>query len=367
MSNFNPSNYLNEIINSNLEANIDNEILVKFLKKLANKIEKHRGVYAVLITLCLYKIENPDQDIRYHKKDLENGFSGRTYDTKFVTPILKKNGLPSMAESGWLTRSLEQQHPYNLKFPGKISGTEVKESFLNIINIFQKKPEYCRDILIYLINEGKKIKEKNFIDIIKINKENSYTIQEIIVCLKLFIFKEYNASGGSKIPVICIYTLMELICGEVERYKDSVMKPLGFHTTSDKTSKSAGDIEIFKSNKCYEAFEIKLEHAVNDHMIRIAYDKIKAFNPQRYFILTTANVDEKLYGENKLIKEVRKQHGCEIIVKNFFDVFEKYIILLKDLNLFTNLFTQNILADKELKIIHKNYWKKILEEKLVCQ
>ena len=49
------------------------------------------------------KIHDPNQDIRNHKVELKNGFSGRTYDTKFITPILKKNQLPSMAESAYLT------------------------------------------------------------------------------------------------------------------------------------------------------------------------------------------------------------------------------------------------------------------------
>ena len=39
--------------------------------------------------------------------ELENGFSGRSFDKKIVTPTLRKLKLPCMAESGWLTRSLE--------------------------------------------------------------------------------------------------------------------------------------------------------------------------------------------------------------------------------------------------------------------
>ena len=58
-----------------------------------------KGVWTVLITLLFYKILNPHQDIRCHKVELKNGFSGRTFDTKFVTPTLRKLKLPCMAES----------------------------------------------------------------------------------------------------------------------------------------------------------------------------------------------------------------------------------------------------------------------------
>lgn len=39
-----------------------------------------------------------------------------------------------MKESGWLTRSLEQNIPYELDFPGKIQNKNVKVAFLNILN-----------------------------------------------------------------------------------------------------------------------------------------------------------------------------------------------------------------------------------------
>lgn len=39
-----------------------------------------------------------------------------------------------MKESGWLTRSLEQNIPYELDFLGKIQNKNVKAAFLNILN-----------------------------------------------------------------------------------------------------------------------------------------------------------------------------------------------------------------------------------------
>ncbi len=66
---------------------------------------------------------------------MQNGYSGRSFDTKYVTPFLRKYEFPSMSESGWLTRSLEQPYPYILDYKGKISPKEVAEAFLLILNL----------------------------------------------------------------------------------------------------------------------------------------------------------------------------------------------------------------------------------------
>lgn len=100
---------------------------------------KQKGVYTVLITLLTHKSLFPQQDVRFHQENLPNGFSGRTIDTRYITPTLRSLGLPSMSESGWLTRSLEQPFPYNMQYQGKISGKGIKSAFLNILEFLEEK------------------------------------------------------------------------------------------------------------------------------------------------------------------------------------------------------------------------------------
>src|SRR5208283_3620692 len=85
-----------------------------------------------------HKIFNPAQDVRYHQDGMPGGYSGRSVDTKYVTPFLKKVKFPSMAESGWLTRSLEQSHAYDFSYPGKIE-MELKKAFLTILDDVEAK------------------------------------------------------------------------------------------------------------------------------------------------------------------------------------------------------------------------------------
>lgn len=79
---------------------------------IVTNAETQKGAMTVIATGLIYKYYYPEQDVRYHKASMKKGYSGRSFDTKYVTPFLAHEGFPSMAESGWLTRSLEQHFPY---------------------------------------------------------------------------------------------------------------------------------------------------------------------------------------------------------------------------------------------------------------
>lgn len=120
-----------------------------YVEQIVERSESNKGLVAVITTLLVHKILNPAQDIRYHQAQLENGFAGRGIDQAYITPFMKKVKFPSMAESGWLTRSLEQPHPYDLFYPGKIRPDSIKKAFLNIIDQVQNKDVDPEIVLIY--------------------------------------------------------------------------------------------------------------------------------------------------------------------------------------------------------------------------
>lgn len=78
----------NKAISYDNSVIIDKEIL-KDIIVIANKSYSQKGVFTVLITLSIYKILHPEQDIRNHQISMENGFSGRSIDTKLL--LLSKN------------------------------------------------------------------------------------------------------------------------------------------------------------------------------------------------------------------------------------------------------------------------------------
>ncbi|MEK7433449.1 MAG: hypothetical protein AABZ74_09980 [Cyanobacteriota bacterium] len=340
-----------------------NEIILDDIDTISKKSFVQKGVFTVLVTLFIYKIFNKNQDIRKHQSQIEGGFSGRTIDYKYITPTLKEIGLPSMAESGWLTRSLEQPYPYNLDYNGKISDKNVKKSFLNLINSVEEDLISPEEILILIFKNITEIQKKDKIKIKPINNPEILTIDKIIELLdKQFSYK-YDTFGGSKLPVIAFYSIYKILINEISRYNSCSLGNLSSHTASDKTSKSSGDIEIFRNGKLFESIEIKLDKEIDSNILRIAKEKIVKFNPERYYILSYYGISKNHKEEIlKIIDDVKLIHGCQIIVNGVLPSLKYYLRLLSKLEDFFNIYSNLIEIDKELKAIHKKQFIKFIEE-----
>ncbi len=364
MTNINPKQILLDIYqNTNDVNNIQiDEQTKNQLNYILERISKNKAVYTVLITLSLYKYLYPNQDIRQHKIELPNGFSGRNFDFKYVTPTLKELGLPAMAESGWLTRSLEQAYPYDMNFNGKITPQELKPAFLNTVAYIQKGKNQAYDILRILLNGGIQFKQANQINIQKLDTQEIH-IYQIIELLRQHFEFNYKTHGGSKLPVIAFYAIYHILMNELERFKNCILGELGSHTASDRTSKSGGDIEIFKNNQLFEALEIKLDKAPNAHMIRIAYEKINKFSINRYYILSGLPIQEyEIKKVNDLIDEIQNEHGCQLIVNGLYPSLKYYLRLISEPKLFLNQYIELVERDTELQIIHKEKLQELLSE-----
>jgi len=153
-----PNYFLQEIYDKAIEKlGSSNEISSKldgvicnYLNDIIEKSESAKGVITVIITSIVYKRLHPETDIRNHQTSIPNGYSGRTFDTKYITPFLREKQFPSMAESGWLTRSLEQKKPYTKNYSGAIRPESLKSAFLNTIDFIQNGNN-LDEVLIFLL------------------------------------------------------------------------------------------------------------------------------------------------------------------------------------------------------------------------
>jgi DNA (cytosine-5)-methyltransferase 1 len=339
------------------EANLNN------IKILAEKCLTQKGVYTVFITLLIYKVLHPKQDIRKHQTQIKGGFSGRMIDTQFITPTLKALNLPSMAESGWLTRSLEQPYPYKLNYVGKISNKIVKKSFLELLDAIENNALNPQKVLTILLYEVIEVQKNNTIIITPLKDPENLTILYLINILDIQFSKKYNIFGGSKLPVLAFYAIYKLLINEVKRYKDCTLKTLGSHTASDKTSKSAGDIEVYEKNILFEVIEIKLDKEINANIIRIAQEKIIKYNPKRYYIFSYIGINEdEKYEINKVINDIKKNHGCQVVINGIIPTLKYYFRLISNIADFVNIYSKLIQIDTELKLTHKKTWNKLILE-----
>ncbi|MEC4805530.1 MAG: hypothetical protein SAJ12_11845 [Jaaginema sp. PMC 1079.18] len=349
-------------LSSSKQQNIENSIsqsIVNHIAKIASKCFSQKGVYTVLITLLVHKILYPDQDIRYHQTKLENGFSGRSIDTQYITPTLKQLGLPAMAESGWLTRSLEQPYPYTLDYEGRISDRQVKQAFLEITNYVQvENPQAAESILLLLL---KQVIEQNIeIEIAPIDKLETCEVSEIITALKQHFDFKYGVSGGSKLPVLAFHAIFTILIKELKRYENCTLSDVNHHTASDRTSQTAGDLEIFNAEgNLLEAIEIKKDRKIDESVIIEVRKKIYRHNPQRYYVFSSGKIAENAIAP--YLKEIQNTHGCEVIVNGIIPTLKYYLRLIVSQQDFLEEYSKLVQQDKDLKPIHKTKWIEIIE------
>ena len=344
-----------------------NKEQLKLVKNITDNEETSKGVYTALFSSLTYKCLNENQDIRYHKIELENGYSGRSFDTKYVTPFLKsKQFYGAMKESGWLTRSIEQPHPFTLDFPGRINNKDVKNSFLQILNDVEEKKVPAINYLKRIIKESLINKEKKAVKIINpINRESKLNINEIIDLLKQHFYYKYSSRGASILPVIALHSIYKCIIYELKRFEGKYLEELNSHNSSDRSSKEAGDIVVktHVGDKLYEVVEVKFDIKPDLIMVEDAYNKIRETGIQRYYILSTVHADEE--EQEKImnrIGEIKEEHGCEIIVNGVFDTLKYYLRLLDNTDEFIYNYITALEKNTELNYEHKIAWNRILKE-----
>lgn len=366
-----PSQYLENIYNKAqalVESDPSDVTAQQFnwIKTVVDKEENLKGVYTVLVSSLTYKALNNNQDVRYHKVELPNGYSGRSFDTKVVTPFLKsKKFFGAMKESGWLTRSLEQLHAFTLDFPGRINNAAVKSAFLNILNDVEENGANAEDYLTNIFRLSIIEKAKKTVTLVNpVEAEASLNIEQIINYLERHFYYGYSTRGASILPVVAFYSMYECIIDEIGRYKNKKLDKLASHTSCDRSSKATGDIVIREknTNEIYEAVEIKFDITPDVIMINDAYEKFKTEHIQRYYVLSTAHADdEETLKINEEIIRIREEHGCQVIVNGIFPSLKYYLRLLENTDKFMTRYVYNLQENPELDFEHKIAWNRILE------
>lgn len=333
---------------------------------ISEKEETFKGVYTVTVTSLVYKCLHPDQDIRLHQANMDNGYSGRSFDTKYITPFLKqKKFFGAMKESGWLTRSLEQNLPYDLDYPGKINSKKVKTSFLNILNDVEVNNANPKEYLLKIFFNSISLKEKKAVKLINpIVSESSIDINTIMELLNRHFYYKYKSRGASILPVVALYSVYECIVEELRRFKGKKLQKLASHTSSDRSSGNTGDIVVLNSdNTLYEVVEVKFDIAPDYIMVDDGYKKICETPIQRYYILSTMSAkDDEIDEIYELIEKIRKEHGCQVIINGVIPTIKYYLRLLEDTDKFIEKYIKNLEEDEEINYEHKIAWNNMLSE-----
>lgn len=333
-----------------------------YVRCLINRSEANKGIIAVIITLLTHKIVDTNQDIRYHQAQLPNGFAGRGIDQNNVTPFMKRVGFPAMSESGWLTRSLEQPHPYTLDYPGKIKPDAVKKAFLTIIDQVQTQGVSSSDVLLYFFKLL--IRQRDNEQKMDLAKPHSLSISSIIKVLEKHFTYQYSCAGASRLPTLAIYAAYQCMIEQVARYKDKELCSLASHNSADAQSGRIGDIDLNNTDgTAFEGVEIKHEKMITPQLITDAYEKFKVYNTNRYYLLTTANMDNADWNAIEAeIQRISKIHGCQVIVNGVYSSLKYYLRLLSDPAEFVDKYVDLLKSDETVKYPHKAAWNEIISQ-----
>ncbi len=335
-------------------------------KSLANEIikaaESSKAAYTVILTCLIYKILNQEQDIRNHQVSIPGGFSGRTFDSNYITPFLRKHDFPCMAESGWLTRSFEHKVPYTLDYNGAIKPQKLKDAFLRLIDIIENSPDGNEALLDYLL-QGIIIERDH--KTIQPAIPRNLSISNIISLLDSHFHEKYNAVGAARLPVLAIYAIYQCLFDEGQkRFTDKVLLHLENHNSADTQSGRIGDIDVVdKEGNTFEAVEVKFDIHIDINIVERAKEKILRTTATRYYILSTVTAKEE---DTQLIAEaidsISKTHGCQMIINGILPTLKYYLRLLESHTIFTERYAQLVFSDPTIKFEHKQMWNQLVSK-----
>jgi DNA (cytosine-5)-methyltransferase 1 len=339
---------------------------------LIEAIDKNKSIVSALVTSLLTKICVPEQDIRLHRVDFEGGYSARSLDTDVTTPFFKKH-FPRYAnkESGFLTLATRERIAWT-KTEGqalKIRRQNVKDSFLNIIDAVQNNSIDASQALVYLFYKlhTLSLQYKQIFDD-AINTSNYANILNINTILAM-MERHFSLPVSSRLPVIALYSLYELLFPVFTNYRGKILRPLNVHTASDKHG--YGDIEVWNADDTpFEMIEIKHNIPIDRNLIFDVVKKSQNTTIQRYYILTTAknnfvSKEEESY-INKFILSIKNDIGIDIIPNGIYSSMKYYLRFVANYQQFIHVYTKNLIIDAgnsaEIRDFHITEWKNILSE-----
>ena len=173
---------------------------------------------------------------------------------------------------------------------------------------------------------------------------------------------KYSCAGASRLPTLAIYAAYQYMMREVARYEGKILCPLESHNSADTQSGRIGDIDVNNENgSAFEGVEVKHEIVITRQLIIDAYEKFKVHNTDRYYLLTTANMDtadwENIEEEIRRIKQI---HGCQVIVNGVYATLKYYLRLIKDPAEFIDAYVELMKNDDTIKFQHKVEWNNLV-------
>jgi DNA (cytosine-5)-methyltransferase 1 len=335
------------------------------IEEVSKKSQKAATGFTNIVTCLAIKAAMPKVDIRYHQTQIQSqtdrpaGFNFRGVSERTVAPWLSARTFEG-AKSGWQTRTFERPKPYMRSYDENIA--DIKDAFLTIFDQIEEHGGVGADALTYLVllqlihRESKRI-------ILSIPKTSD--IQLIVKVFKSHFFHSYRETrGASRLPVLALYAVYQVLLEQLDRYDGMILKPLEQHSAADSQTGAVGDIEVIREDteEVFEAIEVKHDIALSDRLIQDAALKIMDKTVDRYYILTThsnCEPDDKLHTK---IANIKALYNCQLIANGVIPSLKYYLRLLSDPSTVFPRYVNLLNQDKTIKHEHREVWNKLATE-----
>lgn len=341
--------------------------LVTHLDYMHENSKQASTAFTNIITSIAIKVAFPEIDIRYHQEQIQDrvkggaGFSFRTISEGVVYPWLSRKSFDG-AKSGWQTRTYERDDPYKLDYPHKIGGAKspLKGHFLAIYDCIQVGQEDPEEALCYML--FRQVQKRHSSSVNYANPRTDDIERIVDIFARHFSFK-YRSKGASRLPVLAIYAIYELIVVELKRYQAASLRPLGAHSAADSRTGAVGDIEVeLSSSTLLEALEIKHNIRVTDQIIASAESKIKLSDVKRYYILTTHSECAPDELAKSRIARIANVYECTVIVNGVYATLRYYLRLLERPHDIFAKYTSLLDDDSAIGHEHRVAWNTVVDQ-----
>ena len=335
---------------------------ISSLEAIASLCEKaSTGYLNVLTGLTIKAALGKKVDVRYHQVQIQSqtdrpaGFNFRGISEHIMYKWMQAHEFPG-AKSGWQTRTYERPKPYKLNYDENIG--DIKEPFLKCYDQIEEHDQDAFMALAFLLWRREQLREKSKI-VMSIPKiTNVIQITELFE--RHFFFKYKDSKGASRLPVLALYAIYEVLLSELQRFDNKTLKELQAHSAADSQTGSVGDIEVANQDgSIFEAVEVKHEIPITIELIESAKQKIRGSQVERYYILTTFKDHTPSDEIQNAALQVEKLLGCQMIVNGVIPSIKYYLRLLTNPGKVLPVYVDLLTKDKAITFEHRDIWNKI--------
>jgi DNA (cytosine-5)-methyltransferase 1 len=176
-----------------------------------------------------------------------------------------------------------------------------------------------------------------------------------------FCFKYKREKGASRLPVLALYAIYQVLVDEFERYAGKNLSPLQKLTVTYAKKGIVGKIEVLQPNgEVFEAVEVKRHIAESEAMIEGLRSKVVTKHTERYYLLAMDKCEPS--GFEDCVARTRKLAECDVIIDGVASSIKYYLQLVSEPSCVFRNYLNLLVEDKAVLREHRMAWNTLVTQ-----